>query len=144
MKKLNSVKWMLFAISFLSLLSCTPNVPDVAACEHMEQQLTIDPITKHVLLRPSPTCMKNIKEIECGHCVTIVSKKEFFVGEADKYHYNEKPWSQIRRESALLPAEESYGPLSTYIINACKKMNCNDQVNRYKVKLNVFNLLEKP
>lgn len=88
--------------------------------------------------------MKNIKEVECGHCVMIVSKKEFFVGEKEENRYNKKPWSQIREESVLFPAEESYAPLSQYVINACKKMNCNDQVNRFKVKLNVFNLLEKP
>lgn len=109
----------------------------------MGQYLTIDPVTKHKLLKPSPTCMSKIGEVECGHCVMIKSKDEFFVGEAEKYHLNKKPWSQIREESVLLPAEESYAPLMADTINMCKKNQCDKEVEKFKVKLNVLNLLEK-
>lgn len=55
-----------------------------------------------------------------------------------------KPWSQVRRESIYLPAEESYAPLSAYIINQCKKSNCNAQVDAFKVKLGVLSTVIPP
>lgn len=52
---------------------------------------------------------------------------------------DKKPWNQVLLESMSLPAEESYAPLSTYIINSCEKMHCDDQVTRFKVKLDSLN-----
>ncbi len=96
-------------------------------------------VTGHLLLTPSPTCLKQVGEPECGHCTYIVSGKEIYVGEAEKYQLNKKPWSQIQNEGIILPAVESYAPLATYIINSCKKMNCQDDVTRFKVKLDSLN-----
>lgn len=79
--------------------------------------------------------MKEVGESECGHCSYTMEKKSIFVGEKEKYHFNGKPWSQLRRESILVPAQESYAPMITYMINACKKMNCDDEVNKFRVKL---------
>lgn len=143
---LKKLKLLLSVLSLPLLLSgCLGDdaIKDVPACEDLQQWLHKDPVTKHLLLEPSPKCMSEIGEPECGHCVWIVSRKEKFVGEKEKNWLNKKPWSQLKAESVYLPAEESYGPLLTGAINACKKMNCNDQVTRLRVKLNVLNLLEK-
>ncbi len=134
MKKLNLLRFapLLF---LLVLLSCTQQPPDVPVCENLTSHLGTDPETGHIVLRPSPACSKAIGEAECGHCVWIMSKKEYFVGENPKYHLGKKPWSQIKRESIYVPAVESYAPLSAYIINACKQMNCDSEVDRFKIKL---------
>jgi hypothetical protein len=94
-----------------------------------------NPINGHVELRPSPACMEAIGEFECGHGVMIISQKEFYVGENPKTYYNKKPWSQLKRESVYVPAVESYAPIANYMINACKKMDCLDQVDRFRVRL---------
>lgn len=79
--------------------------------------------------------MKAIQEAECLHGVRIVSKKEIFVGEKKEHYFNGKPMSQLIRESVLLPAAESYAPISQYIINSCKASGCSDQVDRFRVVL---------
>lgn len=130
------VKFLLLIISFASLLSsCTPKPPDVPVCEKLIQRLATDPKTQHLMLTASPTCMKQIKEPECGHCTYIVSGKEIYVGENPKTHLNGKPWSQIQKESILVPAQESYAPLASYLINSCEKMNCSKDIQRFKVKV---------
>lgn len=130
----------LFSIIFCILIfSCAPKPPDVPACEHLAQRLYQDPITNHQMIAPSPTCMKQIGEPECGRCVWIVSGKEAFLGESSGHWLNGKPWSKLRQESVYLPAAESYAPLATYIINSCKKMGCSDDVDRFKVKLDSLN-----
>jgi hypothetical protein len=96
----------------------------------------VNPVNGHIELRPSPTCMKHIGEPECGYGLYIISGREVYVGE--KTLFNGKPWSALKAQSVLLPAEESYSPLAAYIINACKKMNCSDQVTRFKVKLDAL------
>lgn len=83
--------------------------------------------------------MKEIGEVECGHCTYIISGKEIYVGENEKTHLNKKPWSKIKAAAIYVPAVESYAPLSTYIINSCKKMNCSDDVTRFKIKLDSLN-----
>lgn len=92
--------------------------------------------------------MEMIGEFECGHGVYIMSGKEIYVGENKEHWFNGKPWSQLRRESIMLPAQESYAPLSTYIINSCAKANCNDQVDQFKVRFDEFRgintIIEKP
>lgn len=117
----------------LLLSACVPNPPDVPVCERLTQRLAKDPKTDHLILTPSPTCMEKIGEPECGHCTYIVSGKEVYIGE--KKFLGKKPWSQIQRESVLVPAKESYAPLARYIIDSCEKMNCNDDVQRFRVKV---------
>lgn len=135
MRQQKSARCWLLGILSWCLISCTPKPPDVPTCEHLGQHLKTDPISGHLLLVPSPTCMKQIQEPECGHCVYIVSGKEMFLGETQGHWLNNKPWSKLRAQSIYLPAQESYAPLSTYIINACKKMDCSDEVEKFKVKL---------
>lgn len=64
-----------------------------------------------------------------------MSKNEAYVGEGKEHLLSGKKWSEIKSESVYLPAVESYAPLSTYIINSCEKMNCSEQVDRFKVKI---------
>lgn len=130
-----SLRCLLLAISCVFQIECTPRPPDVPACEHLGQRLTVDPVTGHDMLEASPTCMQEIQERECGFCVYIVSGRKIFIGENAPHLLNGKPWSKIRTQSILLPAVESYAPLSAYIINSCKKMNCDDDVARFRVKL---------
>lgn len=112
-----------------------PPPPDIFVFEGLEQHLSKDPVTGHDVLKPSPACMKAIGETSCGHGISIVSKKVIYVGEAKETWYKGKPWSQLDRESVKLPAEESYGPLTVWIINQCIKFKCSDEVDRFKVQL---------
>jgi len=132
------LKFALIATSLL-LAACVPKPPDVFVFEQLSQRVSTDPTTGHVLVTPSPTCMKQVGEAECGHGISIMTGREIFVGEAKGHWYANKPWSQLREESAYLPAVESYAPLAAYIIDSCKKMNCSDQVTRFKVKLDSLN-----
>lgn len=79
--------------------------------------------------------MEKIGEFECGHGVYIMSQREIWVGEKKEHFYNGKPWSQLKRESIFVPAVESYAPLTTYLIDSCKKMDCSEEVDRFKVKI---------
>ena len=117
------------------LAACSVQPPDVPVFENMQQRLSVDPKTGHLILSPSPTCMAQIKEVECGHGVYVVSGKQIFVGENKANWFNNKPWSQLKAESVYVPAQESYAPIATYIINSCKKMNCEDSVTGFKVRL---------
>ncbi len=83
--------------------------------------------------------MAKLNEAECGHGVEVMTGIEHFVGEDKANWFHGKPWSQLRNESVLCPAEECYAPLAAYIINACKKMNCNSQVTEFKIKLDSLN-----
>lgn len=125
--------------SFASLSSCAPKPPDVPVCENLSQRLSEDPVTHHLVLSGSPTCLKEIGELECGHCVLLVTGIESFIGENEPHRLNGKPWSQIKRESALIPVTESYAPLAKYIIDSCAKMNCSEDVTRFKIKLDALN-----
>lgn len=129
------MKYLLLMLLLGSLTNCANVPPDVVACEYLTQRLARDPVTTHLILKPSPVCTKEINEPECGHCTYIMSGREVYVGEKKEHFFNGKPWSQLKSESIYLPAVESYAPLSTYIINSCKQMNCSDDVTRFKVKL---------
>lgn len=124
--------WTLLSPLFLSLLNCA-SIPDVYVFEHLAQRVTTDPVSGHMVLKPSPTCMKQIKEAECGHGVSIITRKQIFVGEDKAHWYDGKPWSQLRRESVYLPAQESYAPLSKALINFCAQSDCNDDVDKFRV-----------
>lgn len=143
----NKIAWLLSVTSLWFLTNCT-TVPDVPVFEHFSQRLANDPVTDHIMLLPSPECMEQIGEFECGHGIYIISGKEIFVGEKKEHWFHGKPWSQLKRESIILPAEESYAPLSEYIINSCAKLNCNDQVNRFRVRFDelrgINTILDKP
>jgi len=129
------MKFLLLTALSLSLISCATKPPDVFVFKHLSQRIATDPSTGHLLLKPSPTCMKEIKEVECGRGRSIVSGQIVFVGEDKKTWFNKKPWSQLRRESILVPAEESYAPIATYLINSCKQANCSDELTKFKVKV---------
>lgn len=135
MRNLSALKWLPLLLLPLLLSSCATPPPDVPVFENLTQHLGTDPKTGHLILKPSPVCAKEIGEVECGHGVYIMSKKEIFVGEKPEHLFHKKPWSQLKRESVYVPAQESYAPLSTYVINACKQMNCDDQINRFKIKI---------
>ncbi len=128
------MKWLLLC-SLPLWLSCATSPPDVPVFENLSQHLGTDPKTGHMILKPSPVCLKEIGEFECGHGVYIVSKREIFVGEKAPHLFGKKPWSQVKRESIYVPAAESYAPMTTWIINSCEKLNCSDQVTRFKVKV---------
>jgi hypothetical protein len=134
MKKPSKMKSKLSIILCALLLSCVPKPPDVPVCEDLKEQIMIDPVTGHMFETPSPTCKKQIGEASCGHCTYIVSGKEIYIGDSEVHRFNSKAWSQIRAESILVPAQESYAPIAAYMINSCKKMNCNNDVARFKVK----------
>lgn len=132
---LKPLKCTLLLILLWSLTSCATKPPDIAVFEYLTQHLGKDPETGHILLRPSPACMKAIQEAECGHGVYIVSGKEIFIGEKAPNLFNGKTWTEIKSSSVYLPAKESYAPLVTYIINSCKKANCDEQVDKFKIKI---------
>lgn len=136
MKKLNKMKLLPLILLSFSAINCVPKPPDVPVCENLTQHVAIDAITDHLVLIPSPTCRKQTGDPECGHCTYMVSGKEIYVGEGKDHLLNGKTWSRIKLESIYVPAVESFGPLSEYIINSCKKLNCNDQVDALKVKIN--------
>ncbi len=144
MKKQSKTKLISLIVLSLLLSSCAPKPPDIPVCENLVKHLGIDPDTKDLVLLPSPTCKKQINESECGHCTYIVSGKEIYVGEKEGHWLNGKPWGQIKEESIYLPAEESFAPLADYIINSCKKLKCNSQIEEFKVKLNSLKVQQKP
>lgn len=136
MQKLNKQKYLLLIVLLGLQISCVkpPNVP---VCENLTQHLFVDLVTQHLVLTPSPTCLDKIKEPECGHCTFIMDGTEIYVGESTLY--NKKKWSEIKQESIYVPAIESYAPLKTYIINSCKKMKCDSQVDAFRIKIDSLN-----
>lgn len=139
MKPLKKLKYFLSAILCSLQISCATPPPDVFVFEHLGQHLVTDPVSMHLVLKPSPLCMEKIQESECGHGVSIVTGREVYIGENKANLFNEKAWSKIHSTAILVPAVESYAPLSTYIINTCKKMDCSDQVDAFKIKLDSLN-----
>lgn len=72
-------------------------------------------------------------------CKFTLSDRVEFVGE-EKQNWKDfgkglKPMSQYEAEAIILPAEESYAPLSVDLINLCKMSNCNKDVTKFKVKM---------
>lgn len=132
---LKNSKWLLSAILFYSLISCGPKPPDVPVFESLDQIVLKDAVTGHLLLTPSPICLAQIGEPECGHGIFIMSGKEIFIGEKAPYLLGGKPWSKIKSQSVYVPSIESYAPLTAYIINSCKKMGCDKSVEGFKVKI---------
>jgi hypothetical protein len=129
------MKWVNFLILSVCLTSCaTLTPPDVFVFKNLEPSLVIDESNNHVYLTPSAACMEAIQEAACGYGVSIVTGKKHFVGEHEKTWFNKKPWSQLKAESIYVPSEESYAPMSAYMINACKKMNCNSEITKFRVK----------
>lgn len=148
----NKLKLTLFTISLWSLISCTSVPPDVPVFENLQQHLSTDPVTSHLILKPSPACMsvgilnsdgtvavKAIGEPECCHLVYIMSGKQLLIGENAGHLLGKKKCSDLKAESVYVPAVESYAPLTKYIINSCAEQNCNDQVDTFKIKLDSLN-----
>lgn len=129
------MKNLILILFSIFILSACDSPPDVPVFEDLQPHMGTNPANGHIELRPDPACEKAIKEPACGHGVYIMSKKEIFVGEQKANYFNGKPWSVLKAQSIYLPAQESYAPLATYIINQCKKSNCSDQVDRFKVRL---------
>jgi hypothetical protein len=127
---LPSVLWCTLAAN-----GCIPQPPDVPVCESLTKRLKKDSATGHVILSPSPTCEVEIEEPECGHCVYIVSGREIYLGNKEGHTLGGKTWADIQAEAVLLPAQESYAPLATYIINSCEKEGCSMYAQKFKAKL---------
>lgn len=143
MQKLNRLRCLPFVILLCLLIEACATPPNVYVFENLQQHLATDPVTTHLILTPSPTCMAQIGEVECGHGVSIISGDEIFIGELPTHLFNGKTWGAIKSESVYVPAVESYAPLSSYMIDACKKMNCSDQVDAFKLKINPLNVILK-
>jgi len=135
MKNMSAFAWLSLITSFILLASCSAP-PDVVVWEHYRSRIVKDPVTGHILLKPSPSCMKEIKEPECGHGMSIVSGKEYFVGE--KTLFKGKKWSQLKEESLMCPALECYAPLAAHLIKECKKSGCDSDIEKFKIKVDSF------
>jgi len=138
MRKRNKTRWLPLIASCASLSNCATKPPDVPVCEDLVPRLSQDKETGHIVQTASPTCAREVGEISCGHCVLVVSGREFFVGEGKDHLLNGKPWSQIKASSVLLPAVESYAPLAEYVLDSCKRVNCDSDVTRFTVKLDAI------
>lgn len=125
-----------FALIALSLNSCVSVPPDGPVCRPLierviEQKDAFGVITK--VVRPNPKCMKACGEPRCGFCVWMMSDRTQYVAEAKKFHLYGKPWSQIQQESTIVPSE-FMARLNAHLIKVCKETNCDQQVNRWRVK----------
>lgn len=138
---LKLLKFSLFATLSLSAIDCAtlPPPPDIYAFERLDTHLSVDPVTGHQMLSPSPACMKQIQEMACGHGVAIMSGTEIYVGDLPAHMWKGKTWTQLKQESVHLPAVESYAPLATYMIDSCKRFNCNTQLDAFRIKINSLN-----
>lgn len=132
----------------LSLILCSLGIegcatlsppPDIFVFERLDQHLAVDPISGHEILTPSPACMAQIQEFSCGHGVAIMSGTEIYVGDLPAHQWKGKTWTSLKDESVHFPAVESYAPLATYLINSCKRFNCNASLDAFRVKLNSLN-----
>lgn len=106
--------WCWFGVSFVSACT-TVVVPDIPVCEDLTPVTKRVPDTGHIIMRMSPACTEHIGEPACGHCTYIVSGREIFIGEKIEHRFNGRPWSEVRGESVILPAVESYAPLAAYL-----------------------------
>lgn len=129
------MKLLLFVILSFLLANCATKPPDVFVFKNLQQHLSNDPVTGHLILSPSPLCVQKINEAECGYGVSIMTGREIFVGEDPAHYFNKKPWSVVKQQSLYVPAIESYAPIATYMINTCAKNKCDPNVDKIKVKL---------
>ena len=137
------MKWLLLVVLSNLLTSCAVQPPDVVILTELNEHIGIDPITGHTILRPSPTCFEKIQELNCLYGVYTMSGKEVFIGNNPVNYFNGKSATQIKEESILMPAVESYSPMVTYIINSCKALNCNSDVTKFKVKIDSLNSIKR-
>jgi hypothetical protein len=117
------------------------DVADVPICRALHER----PQTKEVkdigpvtLMRPNPTCMKEVGEAKCGYCVWTVSDKSQFVGDAWNkllpIRGKKKKWSTIVSEGGIIPAE-SQASLKEFGINVCKATQaCGQEIDRWRIK----------
>lgn len=131
----SKLKCWLFIISLCFQISCSTVPPDVFVFEDLPIHIATDPKTGHFILKGSPDCFEKIQELACGHGTRIISGEEIFIGEESDHLFNGKKWSELKMQSVIVPAIESYAPLKTYVENSCKRLNCSDQVDAFKIKV---------
>lgn len=128
--------WKLLVVSFL-VVSCSAP-PDIPACRHLDlkrETKVVEGIGKITVDRPNPVCNRQIKEPTCGYCTYTVSDKEQYVGENAKTLLHKKPWSQIKRQGVIIPAED-YAAVKAFILDMCKKTNeCSKDIEHWRIKL---------
>lgn len=116
------------------LVSCKQVPPDVPVCQHLEQRKIFDADSVTLKVRPSPACMMEIAEPECGQCTYIRSGKQIYIGNKKENWFNGKSWDDLRYSAVIVPSEESFAPILTYMINSCKASECNKDITRFKVR----------
>lgn len=87
--------------------------------------------------RPNPVCMKNIKEPTCGRCTWTIDDKVQYVGNNESNYLDGQSWLDIQLTGVIFPAQ-SVAKVKGYIVNQCKKTNCNDNISKWRVKINSF------
>jgi len=129
---------MLLAIFSIGLNSCvTP--PNMVGCRNLapkKESKFIKDLGRTVTIdRMNPVCKKEINEAECGFCTYSIDTRIKYVGEKKANWLYGKPWSQIKREAGLIPAED-LARLKAYIINTCKNTGqCDKAVSNWRTKL---------
>lgn len=63
-------------------------------------------------------CVELLHEFS-GWCTFTISDKEIFL-DNDKKLYNGKTWSDLKKDSLIMPAD-SYAKIKAYILSECKK-----------------------
>lgn len=85
-----------------------------------------------------PVCMEI--SMTRGFCTNTVSDKEFFIDEDHPYSFtgdakDAKTWWQMRPFMLLVPAD-SWAAFKIYIIQECKRTNCDQFVQSWDRKIN--------
>lgn len=87
--------------------------------------------------RPNPVCMREIKEAECGRCSWTISEKTQYVGEAKETWLDGLSWTDIKDTAVILPAK-SAAQVKAYILNQCKKTDCNKDISKWRIKIDNY------
>ncbi len=74
-----------------------------------------------------------------GFCTNTVSDHEFYIDEEHPYSFtsdtkDEKTWWQMRPFMILVPAD-SWAAFKTYIIQECKRTNCDQYIESWDRKI---------
>lgn len=126
------------------LLSSCNRPPDVPVCRPLDAKITEKRDAFGIIvreIRANPVCDKEIKEPSCGRCVWTISDKVQYVGEAKERWIYGKPWSRIRVEALVTPTE-SWAKIKANIVKSCKETNCDEQIPRWRVKLDSLDSID--